>query len=469
MHRILTMHLTGRPSAHLPRHLSASVSALALAASVASAGGHAMDAADLQAALDAGGTVIVTGPVASDTTLTYSGTDPLTIVGGGNTITMSANADILAITEGADVTITGLALVGPGGFSIENRGDMDGPAGKGLFVRVPEDATGTVSVSLTDVSVAGVANHGIHVSDCSLADACGGGGGGAGEGSAASISLAIAGVTVDAAGTGAFDADGLRVDERGAGSILFTAANSTFTNVGADGIELDEGQEGDVIVTAVGLNAVTNGNYCDPAILNTFLPDPAEGEFEAGAFAEADVPPAVTGSPDDTCIEREVDLHDDGSVEEFAFGLDLDDGFDIDEAGPGSIHAAFILGDITGNLDEGLDFDEEDAGDIRLYVNALSADGNTDDAIKFTEEGPGDGIVEIVASRVTGNGGPGLVFEEADEGDLIASVTDVDAQGNDDGETGVEAVQEDDGAGFLTVRGTVADGFDLEGVELMEN
>ncbi|MEL6914070.1 MAG: hypothetical protein AAFP13_06180 [Pseudomonadota bacterium] len=452
----------------LPTRLAASVSALALA-SAAQAGGHAMGAAELQAALDAGGTVIVTGPVETDTTLTYAGTDPLTIVGGGHTITMSANADILAITEGADVTITGLALVGQGGFSIENRGDLDGPAGKGIFLRVPEDATGTVSLSLTDVRVAGVANHGIHVSDCNLADACGGGGGGAGEGSAASISVAIAGVTVDGAGTGKFDADGLRVDERGAGSILFTAANSTFTGVGADGIELDEGQAGDVIATALGLNAVTNGNYCDPAILNAFLPDPDEGEFDEGAFAEADVPAAVEGSPDDSCIEREVDLYDDGSVEEYAFGLDLDDGFDIDEAGPGSIHAAFILGDITGNLDEGLDFDEEDAGDIRLYVNALTADGNTDDAIKFTEEGPGNGHVDIVATRVTGNGGPGLVFEEEDEGDLIASVTDVDAQGNDDGETGVEAVQDGDGVGFLTVRGEIADGFDLDGVDLAEN
>ena len=448
----------------MKKFLSASVSVFALV-SVAHASGHAMSATDLQAALDAGGVVVVTGPVATDATLTYAGIEPLMIIGNGNTISMSADADILAVTNGADLTVTGLTLAGPSGFSIENRGDLDGRAGRGIFVGVPADKTGTVSVSLSDVTVSGVANHGIHVSDCNLADACGSGGGGAGEGSAASISVMLSGVTVSDAGNGKFDADGLRVDERGEGSITFVAANSTFVNVGADGIELDEGQAGDVIATALALTTVTNGNYCDPAIMDAFLPDPDEGEFEEGAFAEADVPPAVEGSPDDSCIEREVDLYDDGSVEEFAFGLDLDDGFDIDEAGPGSIHAAFILGDITGNLDEGLDFDEEDAGDIRISLNALTADGNRDDAVKLSEEGDGDVTTDVSGGGVTGNGGKGYVFEEADGGNLFASVKNSVAQGNDDSdETGIEAVQEDDGEGLLFVSGDIADGVDLDGV-----
>ncbi|MEM1237538.1 MAG: hypothetical protein AAGI10_11245 [Pseudomonadota bacterium] len=448
------------------RTLTTTASTLALAVA-AHASDQPMSADDLQSALDAGGIVELSGPVTTDQTLTYEGTEPLVVIGNGHTITMQANADIFAVTNGADLTMRGLTLRGTGGYSIENRGDADGSAGKGIFVQVPEAAIGTVSITLEDVTVADVANHGIHVSDCNLADACGSGGGGAGEGSAASISVSISDVTVSGAGTGKFDADGLRVDERGEGSIIFTASNSTFENVGADGIELDEGQAGDVIVTALALNAITNGNYCDPAILAAFLPSPDEAEFEEGAFAEADVPAAVSGSPDDACIEREVSLYDDGSVEEYAFGLDLDDGFDIDEAGPGSIHAAFVSGDITGNLDEGLDFDEEDAGDIRLSLNALSADGNTDDAVKLSEEGAGDVMASVFGGRVTGNGGKGYVFEEADAGDLFGSVTATEARGNDDSDaTGVEAVQEDDGSGMLAVAGDISDGLDLDGVEL---
>ncbi|MEL6700596.1 MAG: hypothetical protein AAFO58_02775, partial [Pseudomonadota bacterium] len=262
----------------MKKPLITTASMLALA-TAAAADGHAMPSADLQAALGAGGTVMVTGDVATDVTLTYEGTDPLVLIGTGQTITMSQDADIFAAPNGADVTIIGLTFEGPGGFSIENRGDLDGQAGKGIFVGVPTDRTGTVALSLKDVTVRGVANHGIHVSDCSLADACGSGGGGAGDGSAASVSVMLDHVTVDDAGNGKFDADGLRVDERGEGSITMVAANSTFVNVGADGIELDEGQAGDVIASAVALTAITNGNYCDPAILNAFLPDPGEGEF----------------------------------------------------------------------------------------------------------------------------------------------------------------------------------------------
>jgi hypothetical protein len=80
-----------------------------------------------------------------------------------------------------------LAFEGPGGWDIENRSDL-GAAGKGIFVDLRDDQTGTVEIELVNVTVTGTAGHGIHVSDCTLADECGGGSGGAGEGSPASIS-----------------------------------------------------------------------------------------------------------------------------------------------------------------------------------------------------------------------------------------------------------------------------------------
>ncbi|MGR3503603.1 hypothetical protein [Pseudaestuariivita sp.] len=458
----------------MPRILLAgSVSLIALtAAAHAETTRIVQSAPELQSALDAlvetGGTVVLNGDAfGTDTTMTYAGTAPLTLLGQGQTIRMRGAGDVFAVTQGADLTVSGVNFTGPGGYSImAQAGDV---AGKGLFVAVPEDADGTVTMMLNDVTVSDVANHGIHISDCTLADACGSGGGGAGDGSAASVHLHMTNVLVDAVGLGSFDADGVRVDERGAGSITMFAADSTFQRVGADGIELDEGQDGDVTVHVASSYFIANGNYCDPAILSPLLPSPDEAEFEDGAMAEDAIPGPVTDAPDATCIEREVDLYDSGSVEAYEFGLDLDDGFDIDEAGAGSIFAVVNDTLIRDNRDEGLDFDEEDAGGIHLTLNGNAA-GNTDDGVKLSEEDAGDVTVEALHAVALDNGGKGFVFEEEGDGDLTALMRDVTAAGNDDGDkTGIEVVQEDAGTGTLTVvRGDIADGIDAEGVTVTE-
>ena len=452
--------------------------ALLCTATAAFADGHitTIESGDeFRAALEAAATggpstiVIAGGDIQGQDSFTYAGTAPLTIIGAGQTIAMETNADVFAVSNGADLSMSNLTLAGPGGFSIENRGDLgDQTAGKGLFVDLRDDQTGTINVTLNNITVRDVANHGIHVSDCTLADECGGGSGGAGEGSAAGINLTLHAVTVDNAGNGKFDADGLRVDERGEGSITVAISGSTFTRVGADGVELDEGQAGDVISNVFATTFSANGNYCDPALMDAYLPTPNEGEFEEGAFAEADVPPAVTGSLDDSCIEREVGLYDDGSVEEFAFGLDLDDGYDIDEAGPGGILSIMSGSAVIGNLDEGIDFDEEGAGNIDATFIATNADDNRDDGFKLSEEGDGAVIGFVSSSAAIGNGGKGIVFEEADAGDLTLQITATATSGNDDGDdTGVEAVQEDNGMGALMISSSdIADGTDLDGVDL---
>ncbi|KQI69099.1 hypothetical protein AN189_05795 [Loktanella sp. 3ANDIMAR09] len=413
-------------------------------------------------------TILITteGDIALDATATYDGAAPLTLIGRGQTLTANGDFTLLAIAQGADVTIHALNFTGPGGFDIANQ--STGTPGKGIYVGVPQDATGTVTLTLQDVTVRDVAGHGIHLSDCSLADACGAGAGGGGDGSAASISVMLNGVTVENAGHGSFDSDGVRVDERGDGDITFHASASRFISVGADGVELDEGDAGDVRVTSIDNHYDLNGNYCDPAVVAGFLPDPDEGEFEPGVLAEADAPGPVTGSPDDRCIEREVDLHDDGSVAEYAFGIDLDDGFDVDEAGDGSIIATLTGGQIMNNTDEGLDFDEAGAGDITLTLVGAMAEGNTDDAIKLSEEDAGDVTVVATAITARANGGKGIVLEEADAGDLALTGVDLSTEANDDGDdTGLELVQEDEGAGTATlIRANLTDGMDLDGVTL---
>ncbi|MEX3016687.1 hypothetical protein [Gymnodinialimonas hymeniacidonis] len=396
--------------------------------------------------------------------LIYDGVDALEIIGHGHTLQATGDFAVLTTTRTTNLTLHRLHLAGTGGYSIEAQGEAGAP---GLLIDVPEDAASLVQVFLHGVEVSGTAGHGIHVSDCTLAEDCGGGEGGTGEGSDASIALYLTHVTVRDSGNGRFDADGIRVDERGPGDILFEAIDLEVDSVGADGVELDEGQDGQVVVSVVRGTFSDNGAYCDPALLTPFLPDIPEAEFSEGTTQADTIPAPITGTPDDGCFEREVDLYDDGSVEAFEFSIDVDDGFDIDEAGPGRITASFITSEMTGNYDEGFDFDEAGAGDVEAtFLYTLAAD-NVDDGIKISEAGPGDVVGVVTGSEAIGNTGVGIVFEEEDDGDLQLVILRSSTVGNDGGELGIEAVQDGDGAGFVSVIDTeVADGIEVDGAQI---
>ena len=401
-------------------------------------------------------------------TLNYSGLYPVEIHGLGQTVFTGINTTLIASSNGGDVSISRLNFRGPGGFSIENRGDLNSDGGKGIFIDIRDDQTGMVSLNLNEVKVSDVANHGIHVSDCNLADKCGGGGGGAGEGSDASITLNFSNVVVENVGNGKFDADGVRVDERGTGSIYFNSVNSLYTKVGADGVELDEGQSGSVVAIVNNSSFTDNGAYCNPDLLKPYMPKVDEAEFKDGEMKESDIPGKINGTQDDGCFEREVDLYDSGFVEEYEFGIDLDDGFDIDEAGPGSLRVDMVGSTINNNLDEGVDFDEEDAGGINVAFISSIASGNNDDGFKNSEEGDGSikGLLLNVVSA--NNGGKGAVLEEEDNGSLNVDVKGTTTKENDDMDnTGLEIVQDGDGSGLLTIISSdISDGIDDEGVTI---
>lgn len=430
----------------------------------------------LQAALDTAAasvertTILVSdaaGTLTTETGLTYNGPSALAIFGNGLTVASPNNVTLLSAIGTDELHLDGIRFEGPGGFSITERGDLDGTAGKGIFLDVADDAAGDIDLILSGVSVSGVAGHGVHVSDCTLADDCGGGGGGAGEGSPASINVRLNNVLIQNVGHGRFDADGLRVDERGEGDITLTAMDVTVQGVGADGIELDEGQEGDVTVEMISGNFIDNGAYCDPALLEAFMPAVPEAEFDEGNMTADAIPGPITEAPDNSCIERVVDLYDDGTVEEYEFAIDLDDGFDIDEAGPGSLFGSFTGGEMSGNLDEGYDFDEEDAGDIEVVFTGFAAYGNTDDGIKLSEADDGNVFLVATAIEATGNGGVGIVAEEEDAGNLSMVLVGITTIGNDGGELGVEGVQEDAGEGHVyVIDSEIADGIETDGAEL---
>ena len=430
----------------------------------------------LQAALDAAGTssspttIVITqadGQIVTPQGLTYRGAAPLTIYGNGITVASADNVTLLSAIDARAITLMDMTFEGPGGYSIEARGDLNGPAGKGIFYDVADGAEGTIGLRLINVSVSGVAGHGIHISDCTLADDCGGGEGGAGDGSPASIVVELAHVTITNVGQGSFDADGLRVDERGPGDITLTGMHVTVTGVGADGIELDEGQAGDVIVDLSHGDFIENGDYCDPALLTAYLPDPAEGEFREFDIIVADLPQPSPDTPDMGCFEFEVDTFEGGSVEEYEYAIDVDDGFDIDEAGPGSIIASFSVGEMLGNYDEGYDFDEAGPGDIDVVFTGIIGNGNTDDAIKLSEAGPGSVYMTATAVEASSNGGVGIVAEEEDAGDVLVALVSIATAGNDEGALGVEAVQEGEGEGNVyIVDSEIADGIETDGVTL---
>lgn len=429
------------------------------------AGDGSLRAALAAAAAVADGTDVIFVRTENDITLTaaleFGGVDGLEIHGQGQALRASGDFPILATSATDRLTISGLRFIGTGGYSVEDQG-VAGAAG--IAMDVPDSAAGNARLRLRDVVVTGTAGPGIRVSDCGPDNACGDGAGGSGAGATAGIVVELMNVVVENAGVGRYDAAGIRINERGPGSIEFRAVNLTIEGVGADGVKLDEGQEGDVMVDVIGGGFSDNGVYCNPNLLAAFLPVLAAGEFPSGQLAPDAIPAPVTGSPDDDCFQREVGYHDDGSVAEYEFAIGTEDGFDIDESGPGSILARLSGTQMNGNVDDGFEFDEDGPGDLEAAFVGIFAADNIDDALNMTEAGPGDVFGTISASDFIGNGGAGVVYQEAGRGDLQVVLFRSASVGNDGGGLGVTASQDGDGDGVVYVIDTeIADGVQTVG------
>jgi len=357
--------------------------------------------------------------------LVYEGKSPLSIVGTGQTIQGNSENVIFEVANGADVSVSNLNFtVENQDYSIENQGGE-----KGIFVNVPEDRTGVVNLSLTNVKVSNVGKYGILVSDCILEDGmdsdhCGAGSGGEGTGSEASVNIKLVNVVVDNVGFGVFDGDGLRVNERGAGDIIFSAVNSVFNHAGADGVELDEGQAGDVTFDVRNVAFENNGAYC------------------------------VSGGSDDLTYVYDKDP---SCIDTEKNELDLDDGFDIDEAGEGSVIGKVINAIAAHNLDQGLDFDEEGEGNGGFNINLVEVEAydNVGEGVKVSEEGAGDVAVSIKALTVTDNGNDGIEIEQADDGNINVIVNGTTSINN--AKKDLKVTQDGLGEGSLKVRGSNID------------
>jgi hypothetical protein len=333
--------------------------------------------------------------IETESELNYTGEQSLRIFGRSAAIEPaddSGDFDLLVSSGGADLSLRDLVI---------RNGALDG-----LFVPVPADATGTIKVSLRNVTVEGNGLYGVHIDDQT-------------DNSDASIFFSMTKTDILANGfKGAEDGDnqpevadfdGVRVDEGGLGSATIRIRSTTVEDNAADGVEIDEKGDGNV---------------------NMFV--------SHSTFSNNGSQPQLTD--------------------------DLEDGLDIDEAGDGSIIALVKHTEVNRNEDEGIDFDEEGKGDLIATLINVEASENLDENIKYSEDADAEPpdpedfdseaeyleaiaevnldaggsvistMVNVVANGVFGEedrGGDGIKLEEFGFGSLFASFVNVTANGND--------------------------------------
>jgi len=250
---------------------------------------------------------------------------------------------------------------------------------EGIAVEVPGSATGTVDVSLVNVDILDNDGHGVLVDD-QVAN------------SNASVAVVVASSFFRGNGFGTIDRDGLRVNEGGGGDLRLTLLFSRFEENGADGVEVDERDAGDVHLNMANSHVTRNGSFCD------VFPDVC----------------AVIADE----------------------GYDPDDGFDIDEAGAGSILGSVVNSSANENYEQGFDFNENDLGDLRVNMRNVEANGNAQEGIEYEEDddSAGGGDIVVTMFRITANGNQdgdaGLKLREKGAGNVAATLNVVEASNN---------------------------------------
>ncbi len=325
--------------------------------------------------------------------------------------------------EAAGVVLDGAAIgagpalltTGGGDLTILGLTVRNAPA-EGIDIEVPATATGTLRVNLAGVAILANKGHGVLVND-QLDPSTSDGVPPNPAGSPASIAIALLNTRFEGNGYSVSDRDGLRVNEGGDGDLTFVGRLVSAEGNAADGIELDERGPGNVRLDLWGGRIDRNGIF-DPS--------------------------------------------------------DLDDGFDIDESGDGSIVGTVAFTTANGNYEEGLDFNENDAGDLRVDLAYVEASGNAEEGIDYEEDddvaGGGDLVTTMIGVRASRNlpgGDGGVKIREKGAGHLTARLNGVDASEN--GGAGISV--REDALGSLTAEianaRTVGNG--SHGIDVDEN
>ena len=365
----------------------------------------ALDAANLDPSI---GAIIFDGNLGTvqlGAPLTYSGGQSLTINARGTTLSgagLASGETAFLADGGGDLTLRSLAV--------------DHAPGPGLIVDLPDQASGTVQITLLQVVASNNGSHGVIINDqaeyfsdpSSVSD----------SGSAAGLLVTVTGSRFEGNGFTDLDQDGLRINEGGPGNLVANIDRATVRGNGGDGVELDERSSGDAVFS------VTNS------------------ELDAnGAFSSAD----------------------------------FDDGIDVDEGGDGDITGRFRDVIASNNLEQGIDINENDAGNIRAILQRVTATGNAEEGIEFEEDddfaGGGDIIAELsdvsAGSNGVNGGDAGLKLREKGTGNLRVTLFNPSAVGNLFG--GIQLREDSDGDLFALLINATADSNAEDGIDFDEN
>lgn len=231
------------------------------------------------------------------------------------------------VLDGSRLTDTTLsagnaAFVADGGSDLGIRNlVVRGAAGSGIAVLVPASRSGRVTLELDQVVAERNGHHGIVVNDQAayFSDPFTV----ASDGSEASITVRVRDSRFIGNGNGGLDYDGLRVNEGGPGSLEAVIRSTHAEGNGGDGVELDERDDGDAVIAIERTDLLANG---------------------------------------------------------FHSTKDLEDGFDVDEYGPGHLRGRLVEVTASRNAQKGVDLTEEGAGELRVTRDRVVAEGNPDDA-----------------------------------------------------------------------------------------
>ncbi|WP_253159732.1 bifunctional metallophosphatase/5'-nucleotidase [Stieleria tagensis] len=380
--------------------------------------------------------------VSLDSAVEYTGRQDLKIQGENVVLRASeqfVGLGLLVSSAAADLVLSKLTI--DGDFD-----EGETPA-NGIYIPVPAEAQGEISVKLDQVTIRNVGLHGLHIAD-QIND------------SDASVHLHVRRSTIVNNGIGQIDYDGIRVDEGGRGDLHADISESQIDGNGGDGLELDERGVGSVYAN------VSHTSFNDNGFFDEF--------FDPNA-------PENAGLEQDLDDGFDIDEADEGgiwaSVRRSEAINNFDEGFDFDEAGEGGIVMSFDRVVARDNSDEGIKADEEDQGGIHLSLSRVDLIGNGDDD-KSVEVGGGEGIQvsevdegNFVAnlSRVNaiGNGSQGIKIEEDDEGLLTAFLDRVESTGN--GGSGIKIEEAGDGALLARLNRVESNANEGDGVEILES
>lgn len=320
-----------------------------------------------------------------------------------------------AVLDGAGVATDAFASTGGGDLELRGITVRNAPE-DGVWVEIPAGATGVVSIRLHEVTIRDNGRFGLHVDD-----RIGGEPGGSDSDAGISLDISFSHIINNNADltVGVVDFDGVRVDEGGNGDIDARVTHSVFTDNRADGLELDEADSGNAILFVRQSSFEDNGD-------------------------QVQVPPDAEPDPED--------------------------GFDVDEAGPGDLHLDVAQTVSRRNIDDGIDLDEDGEGTIFARINQVDASGNHNDCLVFTEDEfnqVGAGGVHVIANAVNATGCErGIDSDEWGDGDIRVHVTGSHFDGN--ASDGIRFEEEGAGSVYFTANSSSLDGNGDEGLQVAE-